>query len=355
MPSSSARQLARIFAAVLFVSHVIAVVAAEDPARFSTVTNWHATFTRTLRSSGAGDGPSCGVEWSFSHSFEIKTELPLLPFFGWSDVGKTNQSLAVQLHDSGKQTCGESEPDVYSAGDTGTNKLSQWATLNVTATNYTVALGYFVSYDGKVNGDPFPTSAIAWTIGSKGPIVEPLPETGMILQGRRSYLIDQNNLFDGILTIAASALSDSPELLDGELVIEWMLTPVIEQVELVVDSPEYEDWLPLGDVKDWNKRGDVLYLTATLQTTNGTVPLAARAKNIKFELLNVSTEKGVCLNRPHQEFADEKPDLKLEAVANQPPLVAIPLQIDDGGKRAGTASGGRLVATVGVSSFDFGA
>jgi hypothetical protein len=356
MLSRLARQFAQ-FAAVLFLlANLPHAARAEDPARFQSVTNWYATFNRTLRSAGAGEGPSCRAEWSFSHSFEIKTELKVLPFFGWTDIGKTNQSVYFQLHDTGTQTCGESEPTVYTAGDA-KNQLLQAATLTIStnATNYSLGLGYFVTYDGKVNGDPFPTSAIAWTIQSKGPIVEPLPETGMILKGRRSYSVNESTMLDGIMTIALSALSDSPNLLNGELVIEWTLTPVIEEVELVVDGPDYEDWLPKGDVKDWNKRGDILFLTASLQTTNGGVPIVTRAKNIKFELLNVSKEKGVCLNRPHQEFADDKPDLKFESVVNQPPLMAIPLQVGDGGKTATTADGEHLLATAGISSFDFGA
>jgi hypothetical protein len=360
-------KVALLSAFAFFSNHGLSLAASEDPTRFLAVTNWYATFTRTLRSAGVGDGV-CHTEWSFSHSGEIKTELPLLPGIHgipglpdipprWTDIGKTNQSLVFQLHDTGTETCGD-ESDVYRADAPGKMQVYQSAVLQLdtTATNYTLGLGYFVGpYDATVNGDPFPPTTLAWTAGSQGIITEPLPASGMILQGQRSYPVDQITVYDGILTIASSALGNELELLHGELVIGWTLTPVLEEVEVVVDGPDYEDWLPKGDVKDWTKGGDTLYLTASLQTKDGNIPLAARAKNFKFELLNVSTEKGVCLNRPHEEFADTKADLKFVAQSNQPPLVAFPLQIDNGGMTATTADGQYLIATAGVSSFDFGA
>jgi hypothetical protein len=367
MPSRLFCKVALLAAAAFSLDHVVAAAEAEDPARFLAVTNWYATFTRTLRSAGVGDG-ICHAKWSFSNSGEIKTELPLLPGIHgipglpdipprWTDAGKTNQDVFFQLHDTGTEQCGDGEPTVIVADDQEKTQIFQFATLAVdlTQTNYTLGLGYHVLYDATVDGDPFPTSGVAWTVSSTGPIVEPLPATGMVLTGQRIYGIDENSAAEGILTIAVSALANEMELLRGELVIEWTLTPVLEEVEVVVDGPEYEDWLPKGDLKDWAKEGDTLYLTASLQTKDGNVPLAARAQNFKFELLNVSTEKGVCLNRPHEEFADTKADLKFVAQPNQPPLVAFPLQIDNDGKTAKTADDEFVIATVGVSSFDFGA
>src|SRR5687767_14867762 len=48
---------------------------AEDPTRFLSVTNWYATFTRTLHSSGSGSGAGCAIDWSFAHSGSVSTEL----------------------------------------------------------------------------------------------------------------------------------------------------------------------------------------------------------------------------------------------------------------------------------------
>src|SRR5437660_7764328 len=50
---------------------------AEDPRRFLAVTNWYATFTRTLQSGGTytEPGTGCVYTWSFSHAGGISSQL----------------------------------------------------------------------------------------------------------------------------------------------------------------------------------------------------------------------------------------------------------------------------------------
>ena len=341
---------------------------ADDPTRFLAVTNWQATFTRTLQSSGTYPTP-CVYSWSFSHSggisSELKTLIPPLPGVDpvWSDVGNTNISLNFSIQDRSTETCGD-DTNTYEASGGTSLRVGQSCslTISVTASNYTLQPGYVVGpYTATVNGDPFPGSVVTWFPPVQlitNPIVEPLPASGMELQGSRRYSLGQLDYQDAapVLTIAAAGtpIGSAPQKLTGELVLTWTLTPLIEEVEVVVESDDYENWLPLGDLRDWNKAGTNLFFTARLQTKDGQVP-QSRAKTIKFELLEVSSEPGVCMNRPTKQSANNNPDLRFESRLNQPPFVVPALSIQDSGMTATTPDGEYAAVVAGVSSFDFGA
>lgn len=346
--------------------------AAENPARFLAVTNWYATFTRTLQSSGTYNEPvtQCVYTWSFSHaggiSSQLKTLIPPLPGIDpvWSDAGSTNISLNFSLQDRGSQTCGD-DTDTYEASGGPAMRVLQWCGLriSVAATNYTLEPGYLVGpYSGTVNGDPFPGSVVTWFPPSTNPIVEPLPASGMVLQGSRRYSLSQLDYLEvaPVLTIAASGSplgSGNPQAqqaLNGELVLTWTLTPVLEELELVIEPADYETWLPKGDVDDWRNPGNVMFVVAALQTKDGRVP-QSRAKRFRFELLEVSTEKGVCMNRPAKAFANDSPDLRFPSDLNQPPGVDYPLVLGNGGLTATTPDGEYYIVEAAVASYDFGA
>ena len=357
---------------VAIAQSVITAQGAEDPGRFLAVTNWYAAFTRTLQSGGTyTDTANCVYNWSFSHSGGISSQLKTLiaPLPGidpvWSDAGDTNISWNFSIQDRGTQTCGDNT-ETYEASSGTSLKVGQWCslTISVTATNYTLQPGYVVGpYSGTVNGDPFPGSVVTWFPPIQlitNPPVEPLPETGMVLQGSRRYSLNQLDYQDAapVLTIAASGSSlgatGTTKGLNGELVLTWTLTPVLEELELVIEPADYKTWLPKGDVDDWRNPGNAMFVVAALQTKDGRFP-QSRAKRFRFELLEVSTEKGVCMNRPAKSFANDDPDLRFAANLNQPPVVDYPLAISNGGLTATTADGEYYVVEAAVASYDFGA
>src|SRR5438874_1071942 len=81
--------------------------AAEDSARFMAVTNWHATFTRTLHANGSYTqaDPPVTYAWSFNHSGFMTTEFtPFLPSpfqTTWTDLLITpTRTLSYTITDS---------------------------------------------------------------------------------------------------------------------------------------------------------------------------------------------------------------------------------------------------------------
>lgn len=91
--------------------------------------------------------------------------------------------------------------------------------------------------------------------------------------------------------------------------------PDLDDYELVVTIDEYARWRPLGVVAAPDKPGNNLTAKATVVPKGGGQP--AQVKAIRFELLDVSREPGVCLNWP-LAAKDSNPDLKL-AVAPECP------------------------------------
>lgn len=343
---------------------------AEDPSRFLAVTNWHAAFTRTLQSSGTYTEGSCIYKWSFSHSGQISSQLQYLPEATWTDAGSTNVSVTISIQDSGSQTCGDSTI-TYQASAGNPMQVLQGCGLviDVASTNYAFSPGYLLfPVKGTVDGSAYPDTGLMWAPPFQlflNPILEPLPASGMVLQGSRRYPLNTLDYQDsGVFTVAASGsplgATGTTEGLNGELVLTWTLTPSVEEVEVVIESDQYEDWLPTGDLKDWNKHGeDILFVIARLRLKDGTedqVP-QSRAKWFKFELLEVSSEPGVCMNRPSKQSANTRSDLRFESSVNGPPLIVPALAIQDGGLTAKTPNDDEGYAGVvaGISSFDFGA
>ena len=78
-----------------------------------------------------------------------------------------------------------------------------------------------------------------------------------------------------------------------------------------MDIAGYQDWLPEGNLRDGSKAGKTMTVTAKVQGTNG-APTTAKATWIRFELLDVSKEPGVCLNRPVRASAKTFPDYGFE-------------------------------------------
>jgi hypothetical protein len=139
----------------------------------------------------------------------------------------------------------------------------------------------------------------------------------------------------------------------GEARWEWNLTSN-EKLEVVVEIPDYEKWLPKG-TKDEEKAGNTLEVKATLKTKDGS-PLQEKARKFTFALVRVSHEPGVCMNYPAKPKKDPDPDLQFDRDAQQGLIV-----VDDKdqpvktGLKARTNEGAHTQATAVVGAYDWGA
>ncbi len=129
--------------------------------------------------------------------------------------------------------------------------------------------------------------------------------------------------------------------------LRWRLTPRKEvPVDLVVEASGYDDWLPEGAATE-STPGNTLAVTATLVSKDGE-PTDLRAKEVSFELVEVSKEKGVALNLPLSGGLTT-PDLGFEAATNGD------LMIDDEKQSAKATNGSFETATAVVTAYDWGA
>ena len=373
-----ARGWAARLVSLAFVLLSVIPCPADDPARFLTVTNWYATLSHTLNESGNLDytdpsGDMVSAKWHYNRSITVSCQLrpdpltignPTFRNFVW----KTNSNSSVLIDELFDQTTTSSDGTVThhtsSVNDTSVAPTNFSLYVDTTNQNYGLVVeGAVIPVTSQVTYDstviPGQTQ-VSWA--PDGGATNPLPSTGMVLQGNKHYPMQQ---YYFSITPAAFDFTQGdpnfggtsplgPGLFSQDLILTWNLTPTVEQLEVVIESADYQKWLPKGDLRDQTKAGDALYLTAVLQTTNGSTPVS-RATQFKFELLNVSAEPGVCLNNPSQQSASTKPDLKFESAKNQPPFVTTPLTVQDSGATAVTLAGEYTQADVGVSSFDFGA
>jgi len=130
------------------------------------------------------------------------------------------------------------------------------------------------------------------------------------------------------------------------LVLQWSLYPAGEEdLEVVVTSAEYEDWMPKGDPSG-TKAGNRVRFVAKLVTAEGAAAKHEKAQSFRFALTKVSEEPGICMNAGKGVTGK---DLRFEQGENGK------LEILDAGARAETKPGEQTEAEATVSSFDFGA
>lgn len=102
----------------------------------------------------------------------------------------------------------------------------------------------------------------------------------------------------------------------ARVVVDWSVRAVLEDVELVVQSSNYDTWRPTAiDASEAPVRepGAPLYFKAALRKrdTRSKAPLP-RIARFRWRLVDTSREPGVALNRPYASD-DIRPDLELVA------------------------------------------
>jgi hypothetical protein len=170
---------------------------------------------------------------------------------------------------------------------------------------------------------------------------------------------------NGTLKVPA-ARDDNTAEISGGLTITWNLTRKKENLEVVVDIPDYESWIPQAALRPYDPDpGDwPMLVTASLRTKDGSLVKDKAAKFV-FELVDVSHEPGVCMNFPaiSANQAEPEPDLQFDArLARNKSLLIFDKQgqvaKDDGkGLKAETlpVPDGYTAAEAEVGCYDWGA
>jgi len=121
-----------------------------------------------------------------------------------------------------------------------------------------------------------------------------------------------------------------------------------EPGEVVIEIPEHDRWVPKGNLTDAAQPGNELTITAKVKRSEKSNEGSDKKVKLKFELVDVSSELGTCLNWPEKPGAAEK-DLKLLKKAKNEKL-----SIAESNQEATTREAVKEVELV-VSAFDYGA
>jgi len=140
---------------------------------------------------------------------------------------------------------------------------------------------------------------------------------------------------------------DLKEAWPGTLTVSWSLGEP-EEVEAVIISPsDYATWLPEGG-NDEKTPGNTLIVFARVHKKDQPQKIAWQKAKFKFELVDVSKEKGVCLNWPSESGSTDDFDLKIEKEKN------LNLEVEENGLSA-TSYKFLDESQVTISCFDWGA
>jgi hypothetical protein len=143
---------------------------------------------------------------------------------------------------------------------------------------------------------------------------------------------------------------------EGMITVKF-LGPLTEELEVVVEPEDYDNWLPTGGDDELTPGKNDLKVHARLQTKDGK-PASQAAKRFKFQLVDVSHEPGVSLNYPPRgrATADFK-DLQFEPKRNGKLIVrpSPPVSQSSPEQAAQTADGKYTEADAVISAYDWGA
>lgn len=131
--------------------------------------------------------------------------------------------------------------------------------------------------------------------------------------------------------------------------LSWSFALIPEDVEAVmIPAKNYEKWLPTGGKNEDDPGKDRLGIMVVLQKKGQPGKKPSQTAQFKFELLDVSHEKGVCLNRPPKDQAKATFDLKIVPGENKSLTIAPDRQTGD-------SRDGLQQAEVKITSYDWGA
>src|SRR5437870_4498003 len=254
---------------------------AEDPARFLAVKSWQGDFRHEVSGTYDDSGVGCTEVYTIGQSLFASglilsnlVELDNLRYWE-SDSGVTRVQGSVTDKAEGDCTPGLTTIELDSVY--GPFRVG----IDTNANQYVVEFGLInlnlVHVD--TSGTHREPLAVAW-----GPAVtNALPQSGLSLSGSTTVTLDPNSFGSGIFAPIWAYFSGNMQL-----VVSWTLTPVVEELEIIVEPAGYAEWKPEGNLNQPGQRGtNTIKVLARLQKKGGGVP-AARATRFGFELLNVS-------------------------------------------------------------------
>jgi hypothetical protein len=327
-----------------------------DARQFLTVAKWRGAFTQTLFVEGSESNPKgCAVTAHWRHDFSVSTTLNVLltspSGAAWSadffeSVGGTNAPFTghVVVDEYLQAVC----PDGTTTAQVQNGRLQGsfgLQILTLPSPTYTVSFPG-VMVDGYINGSFASSYVEDWVAGTG--VTSPLPAgTNLVLEGSTNIAVNSQDVTLEFL------VGDPTTLLNGVTkTVTWHLEPAAD-LELVVDIPGYDSWIPAADLKNaaLGYEGNTLAVTATLQQTDGT-PTAVKADKFHFELVSDSQQPGVCMNFPSKDAANTDPDLQFNLHKND----TAKFTASDSGRVIETLpTTAGSTATAVLSAYDFGA
>ena len=164
-------------------------------------------------------------------------------------------------------------------------------------------------------------------------------------------------------TVKASYYVDnSSEKSTTDISVTLTLTPRPQKLEAVIYAPSgYEEWLPKGG-RDEKSAGNGVVITTRLQVEDDPFDFPMEKVQFRYELVDTSKERGVCLNSPGLDLAAamsgslDEPEYDLKISAKNNPH----LEVSEDGQTATTKEQAinpqfPSISSVRVDCFDWGA
>ncbi len=264
------------------------------------------------------------------------------------DMGALIDQFEIEVADTGKVK--------------GTGKATYWFDVSSDAKIMMAARAPYSHLAGNTEQVDFDITGTMSAEGKLKLIAAPKRDLTLINGGNRSAM-GSWNVFGGIegtvqpggqeLAVKATGTVDALKMK-----IDWKARKPAYQVVVEikgvvkkngVDVPtNYEDWLPQAG-NDELRPANYVSVHAHLLTWDGRAVQDGIVKKFTFELLDVSTEPGVCLNHPPHDKAKDNPDLQFDQARNNAEGVNV-LSPSKAEKQ-----GALTEAKAFVSSYDWGA
>ena len=337
-----------VLSCVVLAQFGITAWGAEDPRRFLAVESWRGDFHHDVSGTYSDPGVNCTEVYTIAQSLfasgVILSNLVELDNLRYSESDSAVTPVQGSVTDKAEGDCTPGVTTIDLDSVYGPFRVG----IDTNANQYVIEFGLInlnlVHVD--TSGTHREQLAVMW-----GPaITNALPQSGLSLSGSTTVTLDPNSIGSGIFAPIWAYFSGNMQL-----VVSWTLTPVVEELEIIVEPAGYAEWKPEGNLDQPDRRGtNTIKVLARFQKKGGGVP-AARATRFGFELLNVSAEPGVCMNFPI-ESPSTAPDLKFEAELNQAEdSGGDSVIVGDNVIEVLAGNQGMLTAQAVVSSFDFGA
>jgi len=176
---------------------------------------------------------------------------------------------------------------------------------------------------------------------------EPLPNH-LVLDGQHNFEFNADSLDSMVAWASLRDLGGKNKVI---MRVSWHLTPkgATEPETVIVPPDNYQRWMPEAG-RDELTPGNSITVKVVLQKKGAPGKKPVQEAKFVFELVDVSKEKGVCVNAPPKAESEKKDEFDLKIRSEDNAL----LDVAQDGQRAESDSG-QTEASVTITSFDWGA